>query len=137
MVQLGIAELQGWLRISRCKLLAQQIGHVIGSEGTGVERLLKGSCYSFGTVLPNQLENLSDLAGERTTGVCQPQEIALDRFLCAVSGEQRDQAPLGLRAPGGSLMGQQLFLETLCAQGLSAPPAAGITDDAAGLQALG
>lgn len=87
MVQLGIAELQGRLRISRCELLAQQIGHVIGSEGTGVERLLKGSGHRFGAVLPNQLEKFCDLAGESTIGVCQPPQIALDRFLCAVTGE--------------------------------------------------
>jgi hypothetical protein len=129
LVQFGIAELQRRLRIPRRELLAQQIGHVIGSEGAGIERLLKGSCYGFGAVLANQLENLSDLASESTIGVCQPPEIALDRFLCAVTGEQRDQAPLGLRAPGGSLMGQQLFLETFCAQRLPASPAAGITDD--------
>jgi hypothetical protein len=86
LVQFGIAELQGRLRISWCELLAQQIRHVIGSEGTGVERLLEGSCHSFGAVLPDQLENLSDLAGESTVGVCQPPEIALDRFLCAVTG---------------------------------------------------
>ena len=110
-------------------MLAEQIGHVIGSEGAGIERFLKRSGHSFRTVLSNQVEKLGDLAGEGTIGVRQAPEITLDRFLCAVTGEQRDQAPLGLRAPGGSLMSQQLFLETLCAQGLPASPAAGITDD--------
>jgi hypothetical protein len=86
LVQLVIAELQGRLRISRCELLTQQIGHVIGSESTGAERLLKGSGHGFRTVLANQLEKFSNLAGKSTIGVCQPPEITLDRFLCAVIG---------------------------------------------------
>ncbi len=47
----------------------------------------------------------------------------------AVAGEQGDQAPLGVRALGGGPMGQQLFLEALPTKGLTAPPAARVTDD--------
>jgi len=105
LVQLGIAELQRRLRIPRRELLPQQIGHVIGSEGAGVKRLLKSSGHGFRAVLPNQLEKLGDLAGESAIGVSQASEVALNRFLWAITNEQGDQASLGLRALGGSPMG--------------------------------
>ena len=90
---------------------------------------MKGSGHGFRTILPNQLQKFGDLAGESAIGVRQASQVALDRFLGAVTGKQSDQAPLGLRALGSRPLGQQLFLEALGAEGLPAPPGANVTED--------
>jgi len=82
-----------------------------------------------GPILPNQLEKFGDLAGEGAIGVGQAPQIGFDRFLRAITGEQGDQATLGLRTLGGSPVGQQLFLEALGTKSLTTPPAARVADD--------
>jgi len=77
-------------------LLPQEIGDVIGSEGTGGKRLLQGYGHGFGTVLPNQLEKFGDLAGERAVRIRQPAKVGFDRFVTAITDQQGDQAPLRL-----------------------------------------
>jgi len=129
LVQFRVTKLQRRLRITRRELLPQEIGHVIGPEGTGGQRLLKGSRHRWGTILLNQLEKFGDLAGEGAIGVSQASQVGFDGFRRAVSGEQRGQALLGLRALGGSPLGQQLFLEALGTEGLTTPPAARVADD--------
>jgi len=129
LVQFRVAKLQWRLRITRRELLPQEIGHVIGSEGTGGQRLLEGSRHRRGTIQPNQLEKFGDLAGEGTIGVGQASQVGFDGFLRAVSSEQGDQAPLGLRALSGSPVGQQLFLEALGTESLTTLPATRVADD--------
>jgi len=129
LVQFRVAKLQRRLRITRRELLPQKIGDVVGSEGTGSQRLLEGSRHRRGTIQPNQLEKFGDLAGEGAMGVGQASQVGFDGFLRAVSGEQGDQALLGLRTLGGSPVGQQLFLEALGTEGLTTLPAARVTDD--------
>jgi len=129
LVQFRVAKLQWGLRITRRELLPQEIGHIVGSEGTSGQRLLQGSRHRRGTILPNQLEKFGDLAGEGAIGVGQASQVGFDGFLRAVTGEQRDQASLGLGALGGSAVGQQLFLEALGTKSLTTPPAARVADN--------
>ena len=59
-------------------MLPQEIGDVIGSEGTGGKRLLEGCGHGLGTVLADQLEKFGDLTGERTVGVGQTAKVGFD-----------------------------------------------------------
>jgi hypothetical protein len=129
LVQLGIAELQRGLRIAGRELLPQEVRDVIGSKGAGGKGLLEGAGHCFGAVLPDQMEKFGDLAGERAIGVGQTAKIRLDSFLTAVTDQQSDQSPLRLRALSSGPMGEQFFLEALCPQGLTAPPAARVAND--------
>ena len=129
LVQFGIAELQRGLGIAGRELLPQEIGDVIGSEGTGDKRLLQGCGHGLGTVLPDQLEKFGDLAGNRAVRVRQTAKVSFDRFLTAVADQQSDQSSLRLGSVSSRLMGKQLFLETFGPEGLTAPPAAGIAND--------
>ena len=69
------------------------------------------------------------LARESAIGVGQTSKVGFDRFLTAVTDQQGDQAPLGLRALRSGPMGEQLFLEALGTEGLTAPPAARVAND--------
>jgi hypothetical protein len=72
-------------------LLPQEIGDVIGSEGTGGMCLLQGCGHRLRAILPGQLEKFGNLAGERAVRVRQTAKVGFDSVLTAVADQQGDQ----------------------------------------------
>jgi hypothetical protein len=110
-------------------LLSQEVGDVIGPEGTRRESLLESIGHGFGAVLPDELEKFSNLAGERAVGVGQAPQEGFDGFNRADAPEQGDQPLLSLRALSCGTMSEQFFFEALCAESLAPLPATRVTDD--------
>jgi len=55
-VQRGIVKAQGRLRVARRLLLAQDVGNVVGAEGTGCRSFRDSVSDRFGSVLPDQFQ---------------------------------------------------------------------------------
>ena len=63
-IQLRLPEANRRLHVPRSLVLAQNVGDVIGAEGAGAMSFLDGGGDRLGTVVANQLEQLTNLAGE-------------------------------------------------------------------------
>ena len=80
MIQLGIAEPQGRLRFTRRLHLAQEVGHIIGSEGTGGQGFFQGGGDLFRPVSAGQLQKLVKLTEQRMAGIGQAAQVSFDGF---------------------------------------------------------
>jgi hypothetical protein len=121
LIQFWIAESERRLRFTWRLHLAQEMGDVIGAEGTGGESFLEGLSDFAGAVSAEQVKEFGKLADERTVGVGQTAQISFQGFLRAESVQQPEQPLLRVRTTGGRALGEQLFFKALGAEGLAAP----------------
>jgi hypothetical protein len=80
LVQLGIAELEGRLGLAWRLHLTQQMGDVIGAEGTGGESFLQSGRDLFRAISAEQIQQLVKLPEKRAVGVGQTAQISVHRF---------------------------------------------------------
>src|ERR1700739_738199 len=66
LIEFRIAELQGGLWVAAWRGLGQEVGHIIGAEGTGGESFPQGRGDLFGSVSPEQIEQFAKLTNQRT-----------------------------------------------------------------------
>jgi hypothetical protein len=129
LMEFRVFELEGWLGIARRLLLTKEVGHIIGTEGSGRVSFLEGGGDSLRAVIAEQIEEFGDLAGEGAAGVGQPSQVGFHRLCRTDPGEPGDQALLGLRALRRRALSEEFLFEALGAEGLAAPPGARVTDD--------
>ena len=60
-VQPWITQVNRWLLTARALLLAQDVGHIVGAEGTGGGGFCDSNRHGLGSVLTDQFEQLGDL----------------------------------------------------------------------------
>jgi hypothetical protein len=125
LIEFRILELEGWLGIARRLLLTEEVGHIIGPEGSGGVSSLKGGGDGLGTIVAEQIQQFGDLASEGAVGVGQPSQVGFHRLRRTGTFEQGDQALLAAGTLRGGALSEELLLEALGPEGLAAPPGAG------------
>ena len=94
MIEFRVFELEGRLGVTRRLLLTEEVGHIIGPEGSGGVSFLEGGGDGLGAVIAEQVQQFGDLASEGAVGVGQPSQVGFHRLGRTDTFEQGDQALL-------------------------------------------
>lgn len=128
-VQQRIAKLHRRLNGTWAKLLAENVGDVIGAECAALFGSYECGGNRIGPVLGNEMEQLGELPRQRAACADQAVQIRFHGLNWHVGFQVCDQPPLRLRTRGRWLLRQQFFFETLGTDGLATPPRARINNE--------
>src|SRR5439155_15259090 len=124
LVENRIFQLQSRLNITAGLLVAEDVGDIAGAESPSGPSFLKSCSHRGRTIVTDEGEQLPHLPSQGPVGVGQTAQVLFGNW-----PEQRDHAMLCGRSLGSRHLSEQLFLETLDAEGMAPPPRAGIAND--------